>query len=63
MKRTIEANFLPQVVEPIEEEVRILIIDNNRDFTHADKLALEGTDRHVCEEIDASKTHRPAQGQ
>jgi hypothetical protein len=33
MNRTIEANFFPQVVEPIKEKARILIIDNNRDLT------------------------------
>jgi len=31
MNRTIEANFFPEVVEPIEEKACILIIHNNRD--------------------------------
>ena len=63
MNRTIEANFLPRVVEPIREKVCILIIDNNRDFTHSAKVALEKTGRYfVCEENDASKAHQTAQG-
>jgi CheY-like chemotaxis protein len=63
MNRTIEANFFPQVVEPIKEKARILIIDNNRDFTHSAKLALENTGRYLlCEENDASKAHQTAQG-
>lgn len=63
MNRTAEVNFLPQVVEPIKEKACILIIDNNRDFTHSAKLALEGTGRYfVCEENDASKAHQTAQG-
>src|SRR6266853_2655170 len=63
MNRTMEANFFPEVVEPIEEKACILIIDNNRDFTHSAKLALERTGRYfVCEENDASKAHQTAQG-
>jgi two-component system, OmpR family, response regulator len=63
MNRTIEANFLPQVVVPIKEKACILIIDNNRDFTHSAKMALEGTGRYfVGEENDASKAHQTAQG-
>jgi CheY-like chemotaxis protein len=62
MNRTIEANFFPQVIEPIKEKACLLIIDNNRDFTHSAKLALEGTGRYfVCEENDASKAHQTAQ--
>src|SRR6266403_4930154 len=62
MNRTIEANFLPQVVEPIKEKASILIIDNNRDFTHSAKLVLERTGRYfVCEENDASMAHKTAQ--
>ena len=41
MNRTIEANFFPEVVEPIKEKACILIIDSNRDFIHAAKLALQ----------------------
>jgi len=38
MNRTIEADFLPKVVEPMKEKASILIIDNNRRFTHSAKL-------------------------
>jgi CheY-like chemotaxis protein len=62
MHRTIEANFLPDVLERIKEKASILIIDNNRDFTHSTKFALERTGRYfVCEENDASKAHQTAQ--
>src|ERR1700731_3594777 len=63
MNSTIEANFLPQVVVPIDEKACILIIDNNHDFTHSAKVALERTGRYfVCEENDANKAHKTAQG-
>jgi CheY-like chemotaxis protein len=63
MSKIIEANFFPDVVEPIKEKACILIIDDNRDFTHSAKLALEKTGRYcVCEENDASKAHQTAQG-
>ena len=63
MSRTIEVNFLPQVVVPIKEKACILIIDNNRDFTHSAKLALERTGRYfVCEENDPSKADETAEG-
>ena len=63
MNRTIEANFLPQLMEPIKEKACILIIDDNRDFTYSAKLALERTGRDfVCEENDARKAHQTAQG-
>jgi CheY-like chemotaxis protein len=61
MGRTIEANFFPQVTDPSKEKACILIIDNNRDFTHSAKLALERTD-FVCKENDAHKAHQTAQG-
>ena len=63
MNRTIEANFFPEVAQPInKEKACVLIIDDNRDFTHSAKLALEGTGRYfVCEENDASKAHQTAQ--
>ena len=38
MSRTIEANFLPSPVEEAKEKPRILIIDNNRDFTYSAKF-------------------------
>ena len=63
MNRTVEATFFPQVVESIKEKASILIIDNNRDFAHSAKLALERTGRYfVYEENDASKAHQTAQG-
>ncbi|MEY2485418.1 MAG: two-component system, OmpR family, response regulator [Verrucomicrobiota bacterium] len=63
MKRTIEATFFPQDVEPIKEKACILIIDNNHDFTHAAKVALEKTGRYfVGEENDPDKAHQTAQG-
>jgi CheY-like chemotaxis protein len=63
MNRTVEVNFFPQVVESIKEKACILIIDNNRDFAHSAKLALERTGRYlVYEENDASKAHQTAQG-
>ena len=63
MKRTIEANFFPQVVESIKEKARILLVDNNHDFTHSAKFALEMRGPYfVCEENDARKAHYTAQG-
>jgi CheY-like chemotaxis protein len=63
MSRTIEANFLPAHVEETKEKPCILIIDNDRDFTHSAKVALERTGRYfVCEENEASKAHQTAQG-
>jgi CheY-like chemotaxis protein len=61
MNRTIEANFSPRVVETSKEKTSILIIDNNRDFTHAARVVLEKTRRYVVgEENDASKAHQTA---
>jgi CheY-like chemotaxis protein len=63
MNKTVEANFLPQALEPIKEKACILIVDNNRDFTHSAKVALERTDRYfVVEENDASRAHQTAKG-
>jgi two-component system response regulator VicR len=62
MNRNVEANFFPQIVESIKEKACILIIDNNRDFAHSAKLALERTGRYfVYEENDGSKAHQTAQ--
>jgi len=62
MSRIIEANFFPQVFEALKEGRCILIIDNNSDFTHSAKLALERTGRYcVCEENDATRAHQTAQ--
>ena len=61
MNRTIEADFLPPPVEEAKEKPRILIIDNNRDFTYSAKLGLERTGRYsVWEENDPSKAHQTA---
>src|SRR5438128_10553232 len=73
MNKSIEADFLPrepdlQISWPgsiarfaVKQTPRILIVDNNRDFTHSAKLALERTGRYfVCEENDATKAHQSA---
>src|SRR3981081_1219199 len=63
MNRTIEAKFITRRVDLIKEKACILIIDNNRDFTHSAKTALERTGRYfVGEENDPSKAHQTAQG-
>src|SRR3979411_992307 len=62
MNRTIEADFLPPPVEEAKEKPRILIIDNNRDFTYSAKLGLERTGRYsVWEENEPAKAHQTAQ--
>jgi CheY-like chemotaxis protein len=62
MNRIIEANFLQAPAEEAKEKPRILIIDNNRDFTHSAKLALERTGRYsVWEENEPSRAHQTAQ--
>jgi len=62
MNRIIEANFFLQAFEAIKEKARILIIDNNRDFTLAAKLALERTQRYsVWEENEPARAHQTAQ--
>jgi len=62
MNRIIEANFLPAPVEEAKEKPRILIIDDNRDFTHSGKLALERTGRYsVWEENEPARAHQTAQ--
>ena len=62
MNRTIEANFFPQAFESIKEKPRILIIDNNRDFTYSAKVALERTGRYsVWEENEPARAHQTAQ--
>jgi CheY-like chemotaxis protein len=61
MNRIIEANFF-LAFEAIKEKPRILIIDNNRDFTFAAKLALERTQRYsVWEENEPGRAHQTAQ--
>src|SRR5437868_15332295 len=62
MNRTIEANFFPQAFGAIKEKLRILIIDNNRDFTYSAKLGLERTGRYsVWEENEPVRAHQTAQ--
>ena len=62
MNRIIEANFLPAPVEEAKEKPRILIVDDNRDFTHSGKLALEKTGRYsVWEENESARAHQTAQ--
>src|SRR6266481_5732658 len=62
MHRIVEANFLPPPVEEAKEKPRILVIDNNRDFTYSAKLGLERTGRYsVWEENDPAKAHQTAQ--
>jgi CheY-like chemotaxis protein len=62
MKRTVEANFLPFVVESLKARACILIVDDNRDFTRAAKLGLERTGCYVVhEENDSTRAHQTAQ--
>jgi CheY-like chemotaxis protein len=62
MNRIIEANFFPQAFEAIKEKPRILIVDNNRDFTYAAKAGLERTGRYsVWEENEPARAHQTAQ--
>jgi CheY-like chemotaxis protein len=62
MSRTIEVDFLPQAFDEAKEKPRILIIDNNRDFTLSAKLGLERTGRYsVWEENDPATAHQTAQ--
>jgi hypothetical protein len=46
MNRIIEANFFLPAFAAIKEKPRILIIDNNRDFTLSAKVGLERTGRY-----------------
>jgi CheY-like chemotaxis protein len=60
--KTIDTDFFSRISDPVKEKPRILIIDNNRDFTRSAKLALERTGKYfVCEENDATKAHQTAQ--
>ena len=62
MSRTIEVDFLPPAFEETKEKPRILIIDDNRDFTHSAKLALERIGRYsVWEENEPARAHQTAQ--
>src|SRR6478609_11819095 len=58
----IEADLPPAPVEEAKEKPRILIIDNNRDFTLSAKLGLERTGRYaVWEENEPATAHQTAQ--
>jgi CheY-like chemotaxis protein len=62
MNKIIEVDFLPQAFDEAKEKPRILIIDDNRDFTHSGKLALERTGRYsVWEENEPARAHQTAQ--
>ena len=62
MNRIIEADLLPPPLEETKEKPRILIIDNNRDFTLSAKLGLERTGRYsVWEENEPARAHQTAQ--
>jgi len=55
-------DFLPQVFDEAKEKPRILIIDNNRDFTLSAKIGLERTGRYsVSEENEPARAHQTAQ--
>jgi CheY-like chemotaxis protein len=58
----IGGDFLPPPVAKTKEKPRILMIDDNRDFTHSGKLALEKTGRYsVWEENEPARAHQTAQ--
>jgi CheY-like chemotaxis protein len=62
MNRTIEVDFLPPAFDEAKEKSRILIIDDNRDFTYSAKVALERTGRYsVWEENEPARAHQTAQ--
>jgi CheY-like chemotaxis protein len=62
MNRIVESDFLPSPVEETKEKPRILIVDNNRDFTLSAKLGLESTGRYsVWEENHSARAHQTAQ--
>jgi len=74
MNKVIEADFFPRESDlesswpgsiaksAVEENRRILIVDNDRDSTHVVKILLERTGRYfVLEENDAAKAHQSAQ--
>ena len=62
MNRIIEGNFFLPAFAAIKDKPRILIIDNNRDFTLAAKVGLERTGRYsVSEENEPARAHQTAQ--
>jgi CheY-like chemotaxis protein len=61
MNRIVEADFLTPAVAVPNEIPRILIVDNNRDFTVAARLTLQRTGGYVvCEENDGRRTTQTA---
>jgi CheY-like chemotaxis protein len=61
MKSIIEADFITPMVAAPDDRPRILIVDNNRDFTLAARLMLQRTGRYqVCDENDARKAMQTA---
>src|SRR5712691_10245770 len=73
MNKVIEADFFPRESDlesswpgsiaksAVEENRRILIVDNDRDSTHVVKILLERTGRYfVLEENDATRAHLSA---
>ena len=62
MNRTIEVDFLPPAFEETKEKPRILIIDDNPDFTYSAKLGLERIGLYsVWEENKPARAHQTAQ--
>src|ERR1700686_545586 len=62
MNRIIEGHFFLTAFAPIKDKPRILIIDNNRDFTLSAKVGLERTGRYsVSEENEPARAHQTAQ--
>ena len=62
MNKIIEVDFLPRAFDEAKEKPRIMIIDDNHDFTYSAKLGLERTGRYsVWEENEPSKAHQTAQ--
>jgi CheY-like chemotaxis protein len=61
MTRIVDADLLTSSVEMPNDKPRILIVDNNRDFTLSVRLGLERTGRYiVCEENDATRVNQAA---
>ena len=62
MSRTIEVDFYRKPAEEAKEKPRILIIDDNPDFTYSAKFGLERTGRYsVWEENEPVGAHQTAQ--
>jgi CheY-like chemotaxis protein len=60
--KTMKADLFPRISDPAKDKPRILLIDNDRDFTRSTRLALERTGKYfVSEENDATRAHHTAQ--